>query len=102
MGGVIAEHKIESVDDVAVARSAIALEHLHGHQRHILGDAVHRAAEGAGDVGAVSVAVFDVGRLRCRCAGHTGEVDECAAHDAGIEFGVCGVDARVNDIGGDA
>ncbi|CAB4808077.1 unannotated protein [freshwater metagenome] len=102
MGGVIAEHEIESADDVAVVRTAVALKHLHGNQRHILGDAVHRAAEGGGDVGAVSVAVFDVGRLRCRCAGYTGEVDECAAHDAGIELGVRGVDARVNDIGGDA
>ena len=50
-------HPVDAGDDAGGGAAAGAVEHADGDELHALGDAVGRAADGAGDVGAVAVAV---------------------------------------------
>src|SRR5699024_6915489 len=87
--GVVLGHPVDSGDHAGVGAAAVAVEHAHGHQAHVLGDAVRLTADGPGDVGAVAVAVLAA----------TPVVDGRVARDrASAELRVCGADAGVDDV----
>jgi len=56
-GAVIAGHPVDAGDDTGERAGAAAVEDPHCDERDLLGDAVRRAAGGASDVRAVTVAV---------------------------------------------
>lgn len=83
----VAGHEVDARDDARVGAGALGVQHLDGIQLGGLGDAVGRAADGAGDVGAVAVAVR---------VGPVGVVLQPGG--AAAKLGVRRVDASVNDI----
>ena len=89
----LAGHPVDAGDDLGVGAVAGAVEHADGRQRHALGDAVRGAADRAGDVRAVAVAV---GR---RAAGGDRVV---AGRGAPAEVDVAEPDAGVEDVDGHA
>ena len=83
---------VDTGDDARGVAAAATVEDAHADQRDALGDAVGAAADGAGHMRAVAVAV--VGR-----AAVDGIV---AGADAPGELGMAAADAGVDDVGGDA
>src|SRR5262249_49770551 len=90
--GVVAGHPVDAGGDTGEAAGAVAVEHLDRGQRDALGHAVLRAADRAGDVGAVAVAVGVVA-----IANRVGAPDGAPAEGL-----VRGPDSGVNDVGADA
>ena len=90
-GRVVARHPVDARDHARGGAGAAAVEHAHGDEAHALGDAVGRAADRAGDVGAVAVAVVGAAA-----------VDGVEArHRAPAELRVREPDPGVDDVGGD-
>lgn len=87
---------MDALDDTRVGPGAVAAEDFDGDEVGAFGDAVGQAARGAGDMGAVAVAV---------AVGAAGVVDaegraRGRAERAGrLEVGVGDQNARVNDVG---
>src|SRR5262249_17297754 len=89
-GGVVAGHPVDAAGDAGERAGAGAVEHLDRDQVDTLGDAVLGAAAGAGDVGAVTMAVGVV-----TVADRVGAPDGPAA-----EGRVRHANAGVYDVGG--
>ncbi len=86
--GAVVRHPVDAGDHARVGAAPRAVEHAHGDQGHALGHAVGAAADGAGHVRAVAVAV-DAGAAR-----HGVVADRGAA----AELRVAGQDAGVDDV----
>ncbi|CAB4882321.1 unannotated protein [freshwater metagenome] len=93
-GQVIVHDPLERGDDVGAQARAVARQHLHRNQRHILGDPVGGATDDAGHMGAVSVAVLGLGAVA--------KVDPRRSDDSCSKLGVGQAGTGVDDVGSDA
>ena len=90
---MISRDPIDTSDDAGGRAGATTIEHSHGNEPNTLRDAIRRAADSAGDVRPVAIAI-----RRVSARGHL--VD--AGHGTTTELDVIEADARVVDVCGDA
>ena len=91
---VVGHHPFEGVHDGQRAGRTRAAEHTHRHQRDLLRHSVDGPTDGAGHMGAVTVAVAGVGGVDAS--------DEIATGgDSPGELDVIGPDPRIDDVRGD-
>ena len=103
---MITDRPVDSVHYTRGRATAGAVQNPHGHDGRALGDPVRGAGDGAGDVGAVTVAVLG-GATDCRVAGHgsAGELRVAGAHpgvdDVGLDpgAGTSGGELRIKGQG---
>lgn len=90
---MIGGHPIDAGNDARNQARAAAIENTHGHQCHVLRDAVSGSSEGAGDVRAVAITI--VGSVTVVDGGEPG------SYSTG-ELVVRSANAGVDDVGSHA